>query len=258
MRRRLLIVVVFLLAGAVVNVAVAWGCALDPMPVAPRHASERRVRSLWHWEVRRYEQHGAVRVVSVLWGGGSLSPDTEVLPESLLLDWSRISLPPHLADAAPGEFDAAAMIRAASEGPNFEQIIDDGRGWPLLSMSGGWSMTGFPRKSEWHVVDCIEIQAPLGKHLSPSSGSHARGLPLGPIWPGFAVNTLLYAGVLWLLFGGPFTVRRLIRVRRGLCPKCGYPMGESAVCTECGKTLPRGLRVVLPVPRDELCDAVLD
>ena len=28
MRRRLVIVVVFLLAGAVVNVAVAWGCAL--------------------------------------------------------------------------------------------------------------------------------------------------------------------------------------------------------------------------------------
>ena len=46
---------------------------------------------------------------------------------------------------------------------------------------------------------------------------------------------------------GPFEIRRLTRrfsrIERGLCPKCGYPMGESAVCTECGKTLPRRARV---------------
>jgi hypothetical protein len=63
-------------------------------------------------------------------------------------------------------------------------------------------------------------------------------LSLRPMWPGFAVNTLLYATVLWLLIPGPFVLRRFVRVQRGLCPKCAYPMGESAVCTECGKTLP--------------------
>ena len=64
------------------------------------------------------------------------------------------------------------------------------------------------------------------------------GLPFGPLLPGFAINTLFYAATLWLLSGGPFRLRRLIRVRRGLCPKCAYPMGESAVCSECGKSLP--------------------
>ncbi len=59
-------------------------------------------------------------------------------------------------------------------------------------------------------------------------------LPLLPIWPGFAVNTFFYAGILWLLIPGPFALRRFIRVRRGLCPKCAYPMGEGVVCTECG------------------------
>ncbi len=66
-----------------------------------------------------------------------------------------------------------------------------------------------------------------------------RVLPLGMIWPGFAVNTLLYAAVLWLLVPGPFALRRFLRVRRGLCPKCAYPMGESSVCTECGRELPQ-------------------
>ncbi len=63
-------------------------------------------------------------------------------------------------------------------------------------------------------------------------------LPLKPTWPGLALNTLFYAAILWLLIPGPFALRRFLRVRRGLCPKCAYPMGESSVCTECGKALP--------------------
>ena len=59
-----------------------------------------------------------------------------------------------------------------------------------------------------------------------------------PIWTGVALNTLLYAVLLWLAILGPFALRRVIRVRRGRCPKCAYPMGEGAVCSECGKPLP--------------------
>ena len=28
-----------------------------------------------------------------------------------------------------------------------------------------------------------------------------------------------------------------LRARRGLCPACAYPVGEAAVCTECGKAV---------------------
>ena len=64
-------------------------------------------------------------------------------------------------------------------------------------------------------------------------------LPYEPMWPGFAINTIFYATLLWLLIPGPFALRRFLRLRRGLCPRCAYPMGESSVCTECGITLPR-------------------
>ena len=70
-----------------------------------------------------------------------------------------------------------------------------------------------------------------------------RMLPLRPIWPGFAVNTIFYAAVFWLLICGPFVLRRFIRVKRGLCPACAYPRGESPVCSECGKALPARARV---------------
>ena len=50
-------------------------------------------------------------------------------------------------------------------------------------------------------------------------------------------------GQLWLLIPGPFALRRFLRTRRGLCPRCAYPVGESAVCSECGRELPRGVRV---------------
>ena len=56
---------------------------------------------------------------------------------------------------------------------------------------------------------------------------------------GFAINTLFYATVLWLLIYGPISLRRFLRVRRGLCPKCAYPVGDSLVCTECGQALSR-------------------
>jgi len=61
-----------------------------------------------------------------------------------------------------------------------------------------------------------------------------REFVYAPILPGFAVNTLFYAGVLWLLFAGPFALRRTLRKRRGHCAACAYPNGTNERCTECG------------------------
>ena len=71
----------------------------------------------------------------------------------------------------------------------------------------------------------------------------ALAVPLAPIRLGFAVNALFYAAVLWLLIPGSFVLRRFIRVKRGLCPKCAYPSGESDVCSECGEALPECVKV---------------
>jgi hypothetical protein len=62
----------------------------------------------------------------------------------------------------------------------------------------------------------------------------AMAIPVHVLWPGFAINTLFYAGILWLIFAAPFALRRRRRIKRGLCPACAYPVGASDVCTECG------------------------
>ena len=71
--------------------------------------------------------------------------------------------------------------------------------------------------------------------IGPFAGSV---LPYNPMLIPLSLNTLFYAAVLWLLIPGPFALRRFVRVKRGLCPACAYPRGESDVCSECGKALP--------------------
>jgi len=66
-----------------------------------------------------------------------------------------------------------------------------------------------------------------------------RYLPLKPMLPGFLINTLFYALLLWLLFAFPFTLRRRLRLRNNRCPHCNYPFGESPTCSECGRDLSR-------------------
>ena len=86
--------------------------------------------------------------------------------------------------------------------------------------------------------------ASVGIQRSSSTGPALRLLPFRPLPLGFAINSVFYAAILWALIWGPFALRRLLRVRRGLCPKCAYPMGESAVCSECGVELPSRLAAV--------------
>jgi hypothetical protein len=44
------------------------------------------------------------------------------------------------------------------------------------------------------------------------------------LWPGFAINTIFYAAILWLPFAALGRFRRRRRIKRGLCPKCAYDL----------------------------------
>jgi len=89
---------------------------------------------------------------------------------------------------------------------------------------------------EWHYGWPSETFAGRCWHRPELSSNEL--FPLLPIWPGFAINTVFYAVVLWLLFAAPFALRRWRRIRRGLCPKCAYDLRgtQTSVCPECGAT----------------------
>jgi hypothetical protein len=151
MKRRLLKLAVFLLLGAIINVAVAWGCASQWESKSSIGLTDRSY----------YSQH-----------------------------------------SAHNEFSAGLPLRSLT-GRRGSAL------WSGEEIDGFWII---PRsRPNWDVF-----------------------LPISPIWSGFAINTLFYAAILWLLFAAPFALRRWRRVRRGLCPAGAYPVGVSAVCTECG------------------------
>ncbi len=226
MKRRLLVIAVFLVAGAVVNVAVAWGFALIPRSILHVYAHYTAEESIWHLAPPAWGE--AERVLSdrfdpfgmtwILLSAAAPMSSTELVGFSfrqISTGWPSRSLTMYTLSA--GHLDER----------------DDGLFiWWSHDLHGGWIVASDPDLT-FDSLGPEDTKSPA--IISPF---RSRWLPILPVWPGFAVNTLFYAAILWL----PFVLRRWVRVRRGLCPKCAYPMGDSAVCSECGKTLPQRAR----------------
>ena len=218
MRRPLILILIFLLAGAVVNVAVAWGFALILDRATFREEAPRRPDGFhrsargW-WYVSRYSKAGSTMVEAFF-----PQPIRRVTPAMPLLK------PPSWANLDDISADNLPDF------PEGDERILEAHGWPLLAL---WCDYGLRRGDIIAVrggIALVGFEAPLRY-------SEVRSLPLRPIWPGFVVNTIFYAAILWLLIPGSFVLRRFVRRRRGLCPACAYPMGDAAVCTECGSNL---------------------
>ncbi len=233
MRHHLLTVAIFLLAGAVVNVAVAWGCAVGVDPFKGSSEPEIAFRATGQntWELVRTVRPGMTLLWSTRgWRAEPFEiPSHGPQPQSLVPSWNELSSP-------TSEFLAIAESKP-------DELVLEKRnlhyfGWPLKSLWCDWyqvSPSNSPASAE-------RGGGYIGTALSPWHGFVPRVLPVRPFWVGFAFNTLLYGTLLWLLTCLAIAVRRFIRLRRGLCPKCSYPMGESAVCTECGCELPGRVR----------------
>ncbi len=184
MKQRVLRVVVFLLLGAVLNVAVAWGCASW---------------STMYMRERTKDESLAAGV------GLTMRQDITTLEPNPDLGF----------ELHPYSY------------PYILHRTEFRAGYPFRSCRGEVGADSTPSGA-------IDLA-----HLVPWT-KPGRVIPYHPIWSGFTSNTLSYGAILWLLIRGPYVLRRYVRVRRHLCPVCGYPVGVSAVCTECGgAVLPR-------------------
>ena len=199
-RRRLLTIAIFLLAGAVLNVAVAWGVA-------------RWSRSLeMTMRLQFIDQEASFESTST--------------PSAWRLD----NVPESWPDKP--KFEVTARTRWFMFTSQISRWDDKFSTVNLLELR-----IGVPTKS----LACYRLGNNEFGRTWPYPWRHAWGrdypLPLRPIWPAFAINTLFYATILWLLLPGPFALRRLIRQRRGLCPACGYDLRHGPeACPECGVT----------------------
>jgi len=236
-KRRLITLGVLLLLGAVVNVAVAWGLAMVKRPVASyeRTGQYRSRDKNPDLVMEQVEWAGYSRLT---WVGGL--PNFEGAPGTDLLmamgeDWRPKAVFP------PTWSRIDWHNRGSPE--SLVLAIESATGWPQLTMAS----FGF---LESHGIR-IELASQSGLALDQWTESFEtpRIIPLRPIWPGFAINTLFYAAVCWMLFAVPGVLRRKRRRRRGRCVHCGYdlrghasadptaPSEPSTACPECGKPL---------------------
>ena len=108
-------------------------------------------------------------------------------------------------------------------------------GWPIKALSGGLGIQDhyggrdgldYERNvlTTCAVFDHVGLarlrfgdvpQAPIERRLL---------LPYGVEVFGFAINTIFYAAIVWMLFAVPGAVRRRVRIRCGQCASCGYSL----------------------------------
>jgi len=211
-RRRTIIRVVALLlawlvAGATLNVAVAWGFVYWPVGLDYQSNDD----------VPPADIDEMTQLVPPGW---TMSPwfDYRVRTWCVNFDNVGCDLPSELDDATT----LSGSTVSVGNGPIMPRntVIRLQAGWPMKSLQ--WSSFG------GSMVDSLPYT------FQTSVVVKNRRLPTGMLPIRFAINTLFYAGVLWVLCCGPFALRRMIRRRRGRCPNCSYPIGQSPVCTECG------------------------
>jgi len=142
--------------------------------------------------------------------------------------WS-VPVPADLAAASP---QATATYYHRSEGPGRDsEWYDDLRvkraGWPFLALRG----VDGPLPTRGYLPSTIFL--PDSKYVPAFARGHL--LPLGPILPGFAVDTLIYGAAAWVALAVLAGLGATVRKFRGRCPGCGYPRAAGALrCPECG------------------------
>ena len=211
MKRHLFRLVLFLILGAIINVAVAWGCAqLIPYPLIKQELRDSDL-SIWRVQMRTgWPSEPYHRMSATAFG-----KRYEVM--SGRIDFANASAPP-------------GWLKGI-----YKEWRD---GWPLPCLARHTRLSF--GKNIPSGYGFAAGQEERGLVVPPQNGMFAGlrelRLPIEPVWPGFAVNTFFYAAIVWSLTLGPFTARRIIRRKRGRCIKCGYDLGHAdhRVCPECG------------------------
>ncbi len=211
-----------LAGGAIVNAGVVAYVAimLREHPTSPGSIIQNASVGTTRWKVRTWHSSTLVGVKS----------RRDRMSNGLAIDSGEIALP------LWAESLRQPSATYANGKQSFEERLIIARGWPCPAMA--LEVIGRPRAQRFDVAGGFD----LGDPFASNAGALPRLIPYRPIWPGFALNTMLYAAMLWLLFAAPFALRRRVRIRRGLCPACAYPVGESDVCTECGQRVIGSLR----------------
>lgn len=222
----LILAVVCLGAGAAANVAVAWALAILEARATLSKSRQPIAAAL---AGRFWGQMGPapLRWVTPVPMGWPDAPTDSGTWSFLGADWTYASAA--VEHARPEESAGVFMELWRTEKYTY--------GLPLRSLVT-W------QRSEHHdalpngAVTASSVEVPAA-WIKPLCGGTT--LPIMPLWPGFALNTIFYAVIAWGLWQVAWALRRRRRRRLGLCIKCGYDLkglaagaAAATLCPECG------------------------
>ena len=229
MKRRITHLMIFLLLGAIINVTVAWACVLHCDLTTSSDFVEligESDKPSGTWVLSVYTGWGAAHYTSYREfyfntetegdeGEFFEAEPTDPLPSTIAPAWTGLKTPLYSEDL-------------------FEDRAIEAWGWPMLCLNTEYNYN--LDAENWELVSGIDVNLILPKHKQEYNDPFIDAFPFRPIWPGFAINTLLYAAFLWIFTLAPFQLRRIIRNKRGSCLKCGYDLNHADhdICPECG------------------------
>ncbi len=187
----------FLMSGATISLALAVGSAWWSAPTEPPTLSLRPLEPL---EIPQWER------ITAHMHGRFLHPHSYYDYHNPFVD--RV----HLAEIND---QSGAFVRA---------------GWPLRMLQGArlWTYRRGPTELSSHV-SIVEFP--------PTARTTSRLIPVGIVWPAFLVNTVTFAALVLLVVAFARWMIRFSRSQRARCGSCGYPVGASECCTECGASV---------------------
>jgi hypothetical protein len=204
LRRKTVKTIVFLVTGAIINVAVAWVCVL---------IAARTFRTI---DVPSDDERAALH-------------RRHAVRESIITtDGWGVNFT--YGDARRTFFGVVQFKVGATDREPL--LIHEARaGYPCHGLASS-RLTRLEEQSSEAVEQFYD------SYSTRSVSTNDFAMPTGPIWPGFAINTIFYAAILWLLSAAPFALRRRRRIKRGQCASCGYSLRDSTSdkCPECGAT----------------------
>ncbi len=192
---------------------------------------------------------GAIVTVLVAWGLDRAQPTHVRSTTTPPLIWP-IDVPtdwPMSPDAAEHQHRVGADFRFANA--NMQQAFETKFADPAVTFYGlsvfqfGWpcralaKWDGFSRTM--NTVATLELGfmrtgVPWPKRWPTARSWDDDRLPIFPLWPGFAINTLVYGAFAWAMMAGVSYLKHRRRAKPGMCVACGYPVSGFDLCPECG------------------------
>lgn len=124
------------------------------------------------------------------------------------------------------------------------QLAADTAGRPMAYMyvtsrtEAGIPFRAFASESGEAVIAGAPVKPAIAPGLLGGFALYAP-LPMSPLWPAFAADTLFFGAVVWSARTTIRAISRRLRIKPGHCPSCGYSLSGLAPgspCPECGGT----------------------